>query len=970
MERVNMEYEELYKKYLRLLKENEYLKSENEKIQKMLLTYHKKELEIKRIKEYSKNELKIENNTPTKETDDGYLNNQSSPEEKINLYLSLFKGRKDVYAKRWEKADGKSGYTPVCLNEWNKEFCEKPRVKCSQCTNKKYELFSKAVINKHLRGSIIAGIYPLLEDEKCNFLAIDFDDGEWKKDVSAIVEVCKEFNIPFSIERSRSGDGAHMWFFFKERIEAPLARKFGSSLLTYAMEKRYQIKFSSYDRLFPNQDYMPKGGFGNLIALPLQKNPRLNGNSAFVDENFEVYRDQWNYLSTIKKIAKEKINYYLEKLKVANDLGSLIQLKKEVEKPWIQSKLDDTFNKIGFPEKLLIVKANMIYIEKYGLENSLLNRIKRFAAFKNPEFYKAQAMRLPTYDKPRIISLSVETEEYLSIPRGCEDELFEFFKNCKIVVEDKRNNGKNIKVKFNGNLREEQNEAVKTMLSYDNGVLSATTAFGKTVIGAYIISKKKVNTLIIVHTTQLLEQWHKRLEEFLILEENIKVEGIENKKSKILQGIGQYSGRKNRLTGIVDIATMQSLSRNGEVKEFVKDYGMVIVDECHHVSAFNLEQILKKVNAKFVYGLTATPIRKDGHDPIIFMQCGPLRYRVDPIKQADMRPFEHYIIPRFTSFRVDTSENSTINDIYSEIIKSNMRNKLITEDVLESLKRGRNSIVLTERTAHADILSEILKSHTKNVIILNGSLKSKERKDELEKIRAIPKNESFVIVATGKFVGEGFDEPRLDTLFLAMPISWKGTLQQYSGRLHRLYENKIEVQVYDYVDIHLEMLTKMYQKRLKGYADIGYKVKGNLEEQQKIDTIYNGKNYWNTYIQDLIFSKKEIFIASPNINETSINKLGNELEKLANSGVKITIVTNTIERIKETIKNLCFKLQSQGINIIFKEKTYNKFTVIDNRVVWYGGISTLGFTNLEESIMRIEDYRISKELLRDFSNKT
>ena len=628
-----MEYEELYKKYLKLQKENDYLRNENTRLNDLVNLIHKKELHTKTSEINQEETFKIhKKNCLIENSIEIGPNNNSSPEDKIDLFISLFRGRTDVYAKRWEKSDGKSGYSPVCLNEWEKSFCEKPKIKCSNCQNRVYGKFNSSVINKHLRGEITAGIFPMLEDETCYFLAIDFDDGEWQKDISAIRDICNEFNIPFAVERSRSGSGAHMWFFFEEKISSYIARQFGTALLTYTMEKRYELKFSSYDRLFPNQDYMPKGGLGNLIALPLQKIPRQKNNSVFIDENFIEYKDQWSYLASLKKITKIMISDYLSKLVTHGDLGDLIENKNEVEKPWRQYKINDLTDLSELPQNIELVKANMIYLKKDGLKNSVLNKIKRFAAFKNPDFYRSQAMRLTTYDKPRVISLSEDSKEYLALPRGCEEKLLNFFQNQNINIIDERNSGTEIKVAFNGVLRLEQEEVVNTLLKYENGVISATTAFGKTVIAANIISNKKINTLIIVHTTQLLEQWKKRLEEFLIFDDTTTEQTL--KKNKI-KNIGQFSGGKNRLSGLIDVATMQSLSRNGEVKDFVKDYGMVIVDECHHVSAFSLEQILKNVHAKFVYGLTATPIRKDGHEPIIFMQCGPLRYKVDALQQAE-----------------------------------------------------------------------------------------------------------------------------------------------------------------------------------------------------------------------------------------------------------------------------------------------------------------------------------------------
>ncbi len=662
-----------------------------------------------------------------------------------------------------------------------------------------------------------------------------------------------------------------------------------------------------------------------------------------------------------------------------NELGELMIIKDEIVKPWDEVKEETKLISSDFPNMVNIVRANMLYIHKKGFSNKALNKIKRLAAFKNQEFYKFQAMRMNTFNKPRIISLSDETEEYLCIPRGCEDELLSLLSenNAAICLEDKTYLGKEIKVQFNGELRNEQVQAVEEMLKYNNGVLSATTAFGKTVIGANLISQKKVNTLIIVHTKQLLEQWIKRLNEFLLIDEVVIVDDNKKKgKNKIVNVIGQLGGGKNRLSGIIDVATMQSLVREGEVKDLVKDYGMVIVDECHHVSAFSLEQILKHVYAKYVYGLTATPTRKDGHDPIIFMQCGPIRYKVDPIKQALKRPFEHYVIPRFTRFNIKNNMEKnqlTITDIYSQIVESDIRNKIIVDDVIECVKNGRNPIVLTERTAHVKILSKELQKRLLDVITLTGAMTDREKKKEMERLQAIPRERNFAIVATGKFVGEGFDEPRLDSLFLAMPISWKGTLQQYVGRLHRLYENKYEVQVYDYVDIHVGVLERMYQKRLKGYSAIGYWIKSDAKLLESINSIYNSKNFLTIYNNDVLSAKKELVISSPFISKISLTRLLDNFKALLNTGVKVKIITRSEEDFngasRENMKAIYETLTKIGIDLIFKTNLYKKFAVIDNKVVWYGGINLLSYSNSEDSIIRLDNVEIANEMLKDNDNE-
>jgi superfamily II DNA or RNA helicase len=757
------------------------------------------------------------------------VDRNSSREEKLSLFRSLFQGRTDVYAKRWEGRNGKSGYSFACANDRVPHICHKPAVKCSNCSHRKYLPLTDEVLLQHLNitTQVTIGIYPLLHDETCLFLAVDFDKSNWQEDALAFIKVCREHNIPAALERSRSGNGAHVWIFFEEPISAALARNMGSGLLTYTMEQRHQLSLESYDRLFPNQDTMPKGGLGNLIALPLQGVAWKQGNSVFVNERFEVYPDQWAFLSSLRKIKSSEVESFVNKAKKGSILGILNNPITEEDQPWIHLfPRDQPAKRVTgpLPERLSIIKGNLMYINTENLSSTMINHLKRLAAFQNPEFYEAQAMRMSTYGKPRIISCAEEFPRYLALPRGCMNELERTLKDLNILseIKDERYIGMPIEVQFSGELREKQKDAVQSLLAFDTGILFATTAFGKTVVAAWMLAARGVNTLIMVHRKQLMEQWKEKLAVFL----NVSPKEI-----------GQIGGGKNKRTGKIDIALMQSLNRKGEVKEFVADYGHVIADECHHLSAFTFEQILKKVNAKYVLGLTATPIRKDGHHPIIMMQCGPIRYRVDAKTQAESRPFEHLVVPRFTRFTVGQQgdHSLSIQDIYSLLIDDQQRNDMIFDDLLMSLEQGRTPLLLTERTAHVEYFANRLKSFVKHVLVLRGGMGKKQLNAVLEQLKQIPEQEERVLIATGRFIGEGFDDPRLDTLFLTMPVSWKGTLQQYSGRLHRMHPNKNLVQVYDYVDRNVPVLLRMYEKRKKGYENMGYK----MEEEISIQESFN-----------------------------------------------------------------------------------------------------------------------------------
>lgn len=911
--------------------------------------------------------------------------NTSGSYAKIQLFMSLFKGRIDVYAKRWEnKNKGTSGYSPVCLSQWQAGVCGKPKMSCSKCNNKDYAAFDEEAIENHLRGNIVVGVYPMLHDETCHFLAVDFDEADWQNDISVFRNVCIESSIPVAIERSRSGKGGHVWFFFEIPVSAALARKFGTMLLTTAMNKRHEIQFKSYDRLFPSQDTLPKGGLGNLIALPLQKTAREKFNSEFIDEHFQSYEDQWAFLSTIQRIPQNRIKQVISEFGDNHELGVLKQEEQEgAEKPWETSKTKIDLRRNDFPKRIEIVRANMLFVPKAGISQKAMNRLKRIASFANPMFYKQQAMRLPTYGHPRVICCADETKEYLCLPRGCKSELVSQLEELGIEIHhiEKTHRGRKIDVEFNGQLRNEQSLALNHLLQHDTGILSGSTAFGKTIVAIKLIAERKVNTLILVDKVSLLSQWKERLSEFLIVNEPLPEHhsnaAPKRGRKKKVSLIGQLGSGKNSLSTIVDIAIMQSLSRKGEVKEYVKNYGMIIADECHHASAFTYEQILKTTNAKYIYGLTATPARKDGHHPILFMHCGPIRYQDNLRKQAENRPFDHYIIPRFTSLRVPLGKDEndvSIQQLYTEILDSDFRNQQIIDDVLNNYHQGRNCIVLSLRTAHVESLANRLKEKVPDVFILMGGMGRKTTREIFQRIADFPADRNIILVATGHFIGEGFDEPRLDTLFLAMPISWKGTLQQYAGRLHRLYKVKKEVKIYDYVDIQVRMLEKMYQRRLNGYAAMGYKAKAEELNDAPLDIIFDKDNFLPVFNQDINAANQEIVIVSPFVRKMRTLQMTKLLNVVFEKKIRVVIVTRPKEDFKPkdhaTIQRTLDLLTDCGARVVFKSNIHQKFAVMDQKVVWYGSINLLSYGSALESVMRLESTNIANELIRSIESLT
>ena len=755
--------------------------------------------------------------------------NQHSPADaKIALFHSLFHGREDVYPRRFEsRKTGRAGYSPVCGNEWVQGICEKPRIKCSECPHQRFLPVTDDVIRWHLQGhddhsrDFVIGVYPMLLDETCFFLAADFDKTTWQDDVGALLETCRQMNLPAALERSRSGRGGHIWFFFNEAVPANLARKFGAHILTETMERRPDIGLDSYDRFFPNQDTLPPGGFGNLIALPLQKRPRESGNGVFLDERMTPYLDQWEFLSSIHKISRGEVE---EVVRLAEAKGKVIDVRlvpegdEEEATPWMappSRRRKDTPIAGPLPKTLELTLANQIYIGKEVLPPALRNRLIRLAAFQNPEFYKAQAMRLSTYDKPRIIACAEDHPKHIGLPRGCLDDLLQTLSglNIKTVVRDQRNPGQPLEATFQGELRPEQIVAAQAMLAQDTGVLAATTAFGKTVVAAWLIAKRGVNTLVLVHRRQLQQQWIERLSTFLGMPVRV---------------IGRIGGGRNKPTGLLDVGVTQSLVRNGVVDDLVGNYGHLIVDECHHLSAQSFEQVARQAKAKFVTGLSATVMRKDGHHPIIFMQCGPVRYRANSKERVAAHPFKHTVMVRPTDFRPLRPANPNVrqqfHELYEELIADEERNQLICHDLIQTLREGRSPLVLTERNEHLNSLTKHLAPEVRHLVVLRGGMRKKELDAISARLAAIPADEARVILATGRYVGEGFDDARLDTLFLTLPVSWHGTIAQYVGRLHRLYDGKREVRVYDYADLNVPMLARMFDRRGRGYEAIGYKM--------------------------------------------------------------------------------------------------------------------------------------------------
>lgn len=935
--------------------------------------------------DYSDKLKVISNQLSDDDTDQGkrIIHPEMVSEKMANLFYSWFWGRQNVYAKRSVNKDGRVSYFPQCTNFW-KDCCPKKygnKVNCSDCKDKSYKQLTIHDILDHLNGKSVIGVYPLLKTDECRFLVFDFDnhekgseqndfankDDEWIEEVNALVSICRLNGIDALVERSRSGKGAHIWVFFDKPIPASLARSFGSALLDKGAEQVNMKSFKYYDRMLPAQDCLPKNGIGNLIALPLQKEALLKGNSAFIDENWNAYPDQWNALFSKTKLTKEFVESMIKEWigPVHGAEGS------KNSKPWNKSK----FRKDDVDGKLNITLADGIYIDNSNIKVNTQNAIRRLAAFLNPVFYRNQAIGLLNYDKSRWIYLGQDHPEgYIQIPIGLYDILIENINQADICyeVEDKRQTGRSIDICFNGELKDEQISAVNTMCKYDNGILHAATAFGKTVVATAMIAKKKVNTLIILESSSLIEQWINSLERFLTINEQLPTYRTQTGRLKTRKShIGLIQASHDSASGIIDIAMAGSLCKKGEFHKLLDQYGMIIVDECHHVASDTLSAVLRNVKAKYIYGVTATPKRSDGLEKINYMLLGPIRYSYSTKQKALKQGIKHLVYPRFTpaiSLKFNNKNNMHPNDAYEILRNNEIRDQLIIEDIRNCIANKRTPIILSKYKDHTNRLYECLKGDVDHAFLLTGDNSKKEHKQILEKMNQVKDNETLAIFATGKLAGEGFDYPRLDTLIMAMPVSFQSVVEQYAGRLNRDYPGKTDVIVYDYVDSNISMFSNMYSKRLKAYKQIGYEVYAEkVDDFISNNNIFDGDNYLETFTDDLLKANKSIVISSPAISGTKINELINLTKEKMLNGVTVSVITNEPDSYGFGDPVYWMKLHREmieaGIHLKTIEDCFNYFAVIDEQLVWYGNMNLLSKTKIEDSMMRIDDKIIASNLM-------
>ena len=922
----------------------------------------------------------------------------------IQYFYHLFKGRNDVYSKRSGKANkktGKHGYYTQCWNFWKDGICSKknnPQFNCGECQNQRYKELTGQVLYEHLIGSRedasdVIGLYPMFPDETVNFLVFDFDchedkiggddganpDSEWMTEVNAFRKICENNEVPVLVERSRSGKGAHIWMFFEKPILAITARKFGTSLLTKGAESVNMRSFKYYDRMLPAQDHIPvniktgKPGLGNLVALPLQGQALKYGNSAFIDENWNAYPNQWDCLKEVKKLSSEMVE---ERIKEWSAEGILGVLSNEFEadgegtnstEPWEKAK--NPLHKEDVSSAVEIVIADKVYISTKNIKPRMQNALRRMAAFSNPDFYKKAAMGLSTKGISRIVFCGYDDSGYICIPRALLDSVVDKFNEADIpfLLTDNRCNGTPLNVSFNGTLYEEQMRGASAILEYDNGILAATTSFGKTVVGAYMIAQRKTNTLILVHNTEIQKNWIEDLTRFLDInaelpEYKTKTGRVKKRKSVI----GKLYAGHNSMTGIIDVAIFSSLGKGDDINPIIEQYGMVIMDECHHGAAQTVEDVIGSAKAKYVYGLTATPKREDGLEKKVFMQFGPIRFRYTAKERAEKQGIDHFVYPRFT--RLVSASDLKVTEANRAVIECDARNKQIIIDVANCVKNGRTPLVLTKYKEHAELLYQRLQGKADHVYLLQGG-GSRKAKDEMRlQMRSVPDEESVILVAIDKYIGEGFNYPRLDTMMLTMPAAAEGNIEQFAGRLHRDYDTKTEVIIYDYVDSHIRVLEKMYHKRLRTYKKIGYEICNNvIIEKQNANAIFGMDTYEKVYERDLLEANKEIIISSPGLNQAKVNSFVKLIKPRQEDGVKITVVTldpegYPEEKIEDT-KALVQILKNCGVKVKLQDYMHEHFAIVDDEIVWYGSMNLLSRAKIDDNLMRVKSKDAAQELL-------
>ena len=911
---------------------------------------------------------------------------QKYTRQMADIFLDYFWGRRDVYAKRYVgKKSGFPGYYPQCANTWKPQCPRKQGVKqrCLDCGARQFLHLTYDDLYRHFRGddpngNDVLGTYAMLPDSTCRFLVFDFDnhenkkddfantDNEWIEEVDAMRAICELNGIDPLVERSRSGKGAHIWIFFEEPVKASLARRFGEALLDRGAERVNLKSFRYYDRMMPTQDSLNEGGIGNLIALPLQGLALKVGNSAFIDRSWNAYPNQWEVFANKPKVSASFIE-----AKITEWTGRQPCCGEGITgKPWDNNR---SISKKDAPDGIRVTLSNGIYISKEGISAPTLNGIRRLAAFRDSMYFKKRAMGLSTLGKGSWVYLGEDIEEdgYLRIPQGlldglknkCDDDV-------ELSIDDLRCAGESINVSFKGTLKSEQERALAEMMRHENGILQAATAFGKTVLSCAMIAKRGISTLILVEKTDLLDQWTEAIQKFLEINEELpKYMTKSGRTYKRKSLVGRLKAAHDSLTGIIDIAMVGSVIKKGMPHEKLSKYGMVIADECHHMASETALEVMSCVKSKYVYGITATPERADGMEKAVYMVMGPIRYKYTALDQAQNDKMDRFVRTRFTRAVVERGKNEKLssNEAYEILRNNEQRDKQIVEDVVTCVENGRTPVILSRFKDHSERLYTLLKNCADNVFLVMGN-GTRENRDIVDRMKNVNGNESLILVATGKKLGEGFDFPRLDTLMMAEPVSFKSVLEQFVGRLGRAYPGKKDIIVYDYVDRNIPMFDVMFTKRLKAYKKIGYKVADDLKpsSNKENNAIFDFETYREPFWRDLNFASKSITISSPAISGPKVEKMCRNIREIQKAGVRITVITLAPDSVGYGDAGYWMKLHEDmrqaGITVLLTKDFCQHYAIIDDKIVWYGSMNFLSKEDADDNLIREEDPVVVEDL--------
>jgi superfamily II DNA or RNA helicase len=855
-------------------------------------------------------------------------------EEKLDLYLSLFVGKADAFVKKFEGPKGCHVYMPGCRYEWVAPYCEKPGANCAKCMRKRLLPFTRDVAAHHMIGTYSVGTYPILANKTCRFVIVAFEEKEWEIDSRVFRSTCSQFGIDSALELSRLANSGFVWIFFESPVKCADARKLASALITKTMDIRHVLSYKTYDRITPNQNHVSGEG-QTIVPLPLDGISQRSGTTVFVDSKLSPYPDQLEYLAGINKVTGKQVEEVTEALCKDSELGELGET--------VAADLDES----DVPRSIRLVKSGGLLIPMRGFSARAVNKLKRLAAFENPDFASADANKEDTRNKERVFCRAVEINGCIQLPRAVADQALHILEQakCEIQIVDNIEKGKRIEARFVGKLREEQKEALDALMAHDIGIVEADSNFGKVEVAAALIAKKKISTLILVNTTDNMIHWQKGL--LACLDKKVF--------------IGRMSAVKHKMHGVVDIVMLLSMLDAYGLRDFTEDYGMIIVDECHMAASDTCERILSGLSTRHVYGFTENIVRKDGKHPIALQQCGPIRYKADAFALSGK---VNALIPRFTSFNPAAGEIEEAKkqspDLFGLLSGNAARNELIIKDAADAINAGKTPLILAHDQSHGLFIMENLKREVPatRIALLSGDGSVFEMRRILTKVETGPREKKVAIIATNINI-DLLRAARINLIMLSLPIAWEGALQHFLSRMCRDNEEG-KATVIDYVDMNVPELEDQYKERLQGYAALGYQARGSVTDSKDSKSLFCAKDYRETFAKDIRASKREVFVASPSLDVPAVRDMSIGL--IFGGAYAIVATKPPVESNADKMAECIEILEKAGARIVFRKDLDRSFAVIDKKISWHGGVDLLGSGNVDEILVRLENDAVTKEL--------